>query len=397
MCMQILESPTIELLKQLEPFTGISHDELEKISSLMERRLYAEGETLIRESAIATKFFVLIKGRLDVVKSIEGGSNEVLNTITQSGELFGEMALVEDKPRSAGIIARDDSEVLVVQKEGFLDLVNHFPQFTLEVAKSISHYLRRTDSTLIGALEAKNRELEGIIAELKETRQALVDNERLSIIGKMAATILHDLKNPMTTIAGFAQLLGLKEMPYEEVVKYTNIIAQQVKQFNLLAQELLAFARGGATLQLQTLSFPDCMEEALTGIHFNLAQQKMDLVVDFKDNALVNIDPNRFYRVFENLANNAVDAMEEGGVLTLSSYLNQNYLVMDISDTGHGMESAIQDKVFNEFFTFKKHKGTGLGLAIVKSIVTDHQGEISVRSELEKGTTFTIKLPIKKD
>jgi len=394
--MQILDSPTIDLLKQLEPFGGISQSELKKISGLMERRCYSAGETLIRESAIATNFFVLIQGRLEVVKSIEGGTLKILNVISKSGELFGEMALVEDKPRSAGIIAQEDSEVLVVQKEGFLDLVNHFPQFTLAVAKSISHYLRRTDSTLIGALEAKNRELEGTISELKETRQALVDSERLSIIGRMAATILHDLKNPMTTIAGFAQLLGLKEMPYNEVVKYTGIIAQQVKQFNLLAQELLAFARGGATLQLQVLKFPACMDEALTGIHFNLAQQKMKLVTDIQDQALISIDPSRFYRVYENLANNAIDAMDAEGILTITTHLDQDYLVMEIADTGHGMEESVCDKAFDEFFTHEKHKGTGLGLAIVKSIVTDHQGEISVKSQLDVGTTFTIKLPIKK-
>ena len=70
---------------------------------------------------------------------------------------------------------------------------------------------------------------------------------------------------------------------------------------------------------------------------------------------------------------------------------------MEISDTGHGMEQEIQEKVFDEFFTYKKHKGTGLGLAIVKSIVTDHKGEITVNSKFNVGTTFTIKLPIAKD
>ncbi|MEA3287531.1 MAG: ATP-binding protein [Candidatus Marinimicrobia bacterium] len=395
--MRTLESPNIELLKQLEPFAGIDGAELEKISSLMQRRLYKSGETLIREAAVASKFFVLIQGTLEVVKSIEGDEFESLNIIDRSGELFGEMALVENKPRSAGIIAREQSEVLVVQKEGFLELVNHFPQFTLEVAKSISTYLRRTDSTLIGALEEKNRELENIITELHETRQALVDNERLSIIGRMASTILHDLKNPMTTIAGFAQLIGLKEMPYEEVVKYTQIIGKQVSQFNTLAQELLAFATGGSTLQLQTLNFPSCINEALASIQFNLVQQKMRLVTDIQGQARIRIDPHRFYRVYENLANNAAEAMSEGGTLTITSYVDADQLVMEISDTGHGMEQEIQAKAFNAFFTYKKYKGTGLGLAIVKSIVTDHKGDISVSSKVDVGTTFTIKLPIVKN
>ncbi|NQV30154.1 MAG: cyclic nucleotide-binding domain-containing protein [Candidatus Marinimicrobia bacterium] len=348
---------------------------------------------LIKEATIGNQFFVLIDGNLEVVKTIEGDELEVLNFISKSGELFGEMALVEDKLRSAGIIARTTSEVLVVEKAGFLELVNHFPQFTLEVARSISNYLRRTDNTLIGSLEVKNRELNKIIQELNETREALVESERLSIIGRMASTILHDLKNPMTTIAGFAQLIGLKEIPYDETVKYTRIITQQVNQFNILAQELLAFASGSSSLKMEVIEFPSSIEEMLTSIRFNLAQQKMSLSTDFQGQTMLNIDRNRFFRVFENLANNAVEAMSEGGVFSISTRLVDEHLILTISDTGHGMEKDVLDKIFDEFFTFKKHGGTGLGLAIVKNIVRDHQGEISVASTPGKGATFTIKLP----
>ena len=394
--MRILDPPPITLLQELEPFAGIHPDELERISSLMQRKLFTPGEMLIEEGAVATQFFVLIKGQLEVVKSIEGDELEVLNQINISGELFGEMALVEDKLRSAGIVAKEESEVLVVQKEGFLELVNHFPQFTLEVARSISNYLRKTDTTLIGTLEKKNRELNSTSEELSATREALVENERMSIIGRMASTILHDLKNPMTTIAGFAQLIGLKEMAHEDVVKYTKIIAQQVNQFNTLAQELLAFARGSSTLQLQEMHFPACIEDSLTSLHHNLIQQGMKLVTDFQGKAVISIDPSRFYRVVENLANNAIEAMTAGGILTAASQIIDDKLIVTISDTGHGMEAEVLSKVFDEFFTHKKHGGTGLGLAIVKSIVADHHGELTVESVLDKGTTFTIKLPILK-
>ena len=394
--MRILNRPPIPLLQELEPFSGIHPRELEKISSLMQRQLFALGEVLIEEGAVANQFFVMIKGRLEVVKSIEGDDQEVLNIIDQSGELFGEMALVEDKVRSAGIVAKEESEVLVVQKEGFLELVNHFPQFTLEVAKSISQYLRKTDSTLINTLEKKNRELNSIIEELNATREALVENERLSIVGRMASTILHDLKNPMTTIAGFAQLIGLKEMAHEDVVKYTKIISQQVNQINTLAQELLAFAKGSSTLQLQKMKFPACMEDSLNSIHQNLVQQNMKLVTDFQGEVFIQIDQSRFHRVYENLANNAIEAMSDGGTLTFTGQVGDDHLLISISDTGHGMEAEVLSKVFDDFFTHQKHNGTGLGLAIVKSIVTDHNGEISVQSELGQGTTFTLTLPILK-
>ncbi len=392
--MQILDHPPITLLEELDLFTGIHPDELERISDVMQRQLFDSGEVLIRESEIASQFFVLIKGKLEVVKTIEGNETEILNIIEKSGELFGEMALVEDTVRSAGIIASVPSEVLVVQKEGFLELVNHFPQFTLEVARSISNYLRSTDSTFISVLEEKNRELNKTIQELNETRQALVKNERLSIVGRMASTILHDLKNPMTTIAGFAQLIGLKEQPHEEIVKYTKIISQQVIQFNTLAQELLAFTKGSADLKLEVLDFPQCIQDTLMNIQFNLVQGKMSLVTDLPNEVSINIDPNRFYRVIENLANNAIQAMDEGGVLSVTSSIESERLVIQVSDNGHGMKPEVVEKVFDEFFSHKKHGGTGLGLAIVKSIVKDHSGEITVQSEPDQGTTFTITLPV---
>jgi len=201
----------------------------------------------------------------------------------------------------------------------------------------------------------------------------------------------------VTTIAGFAQLLGLKEMPYEEVVKYTKIISRHVIQFNTLAQELLSFAQGNSTLQLQEMDFPTCIQDTVASLRHHLEQQKMQLITDFQGTAVINIDPNRFYRVYENLANNAIEAMEAGGILSLSSRLEKNHLILTISDTGHGMEAEVLDKVFDEFFTHKKHGGTGLGLAIVKSIVADHKGKIEVESKPNQGTIFTITLPILQD
>ncbi len=211
----------------------------------------------------------------------------------------------------------------------------------------------------------------------------------------MASTILHDLKNPMTTIAGFAQLMGLRELPRADIVKYTEMISQQVSQFNALAQELLTFARGSSSLNLRTATYPRCFKSVLNSIEFNLAQQKMKFEVDIQGEATLELDVERFARVFENLSKNAMEAMEPGGVFSFSSRVERDHLKIELADTGHGMDADIVNKVFEEFFSHHKHGGTGLGLAIVKSIVRDHHGEISVRSEVDVGTTFTIILPLK--
>lgn len=392
--MKVLETPTLALLTSLEPFSQISEEELERIAGLIQQRRYEPGEILIHEADVATRFFVLIDGKLEVIKSLADGGFEILNTIQQPGELFGEMALVEDIPRSAGIVARETTDVLVIYKEQFLGLVNHFPQFTLQVAKSISSYLRRTDATLIASLEEKNDRLENTISELKNTREALVNSERLSIIGRMAGTILHDLKNPMTTIAGLAQLIGMKELPREQIVEYTDMISKQVVQFNNLAQELLAFASGGSKANLVTVEFPEGLKSVFRTIQFNLSQNQVELVQHHPQSMSVCMDVDRFGRVLENLAKNAMEAMNGPGTITISSHTEPEYLVIDVQDTGPGMEPEVLAKVFDAFFTHKKRGGTGLGLAIVKSIMDDHNGDIQVTSAPGEGTCFTLKVPL---
>jgi signal transduction histidine kinase len=107
----------------------------------------------------------------------------------------------------------------------------------------------------------------------------------------------------------------------------------------------------------------------------------------------VVLDPHRFPRVLENLANNAGDAMKPGGVLTVKTWAEDDDLRIEVGDTGHGIEPEVQAHIFEEFYTHGKHRGTGLGLAITHSIVTEHGGTISVESAPGEGTRFLIKIP----
>lgn len=392
--MRVLDLPSIEELTSLAPFKGVSEDELDHILELMQRREYDSGETVIAESELGENFYILCNGQLKVTKQIEADQEEVLNIIRRSGELFGEMSLVEDKPRSAAVVAESTSEVLSISKEGFLSLVNKFPHFTLAVARSISNYLRETDKTLIAALEEKNRRLEATITELEETRQALVDSERLSMIGRMAATIIHDLKNPMTTIGGFAQLLQLKDPAREEVKDFASMINRQVEQFSATAQELLTYAKGSTETELVEHALTPVLQESLMGISFALAQKKMKLVTEFTYEGALKLDKSRFPRIIENLASNAMDAMSEGGTVTVSSRLAGDQVEIRVADDGPGMDPEIMSLIFQEFFTHGKDRGTGLGLAITQTITEEHQGEISVESSPGEGTVFTILFPV---
>jgi len=386
--------PEIETLRALTPFRGLPDSELAAIQGLMERTLVPAGEMLIDESQVGDCFYILMGGRLEVSKASSDANPEVLNIISEPGELFGEMSLVEDKPRSASVRSLVESDVLTIPREGFLKLVNHFPQFTLEVARNISNYLRKTDQTLISALREKTKRLEETVAELEQTRQELVEKERLSILGRMSATVIHDLKNPLTTISGFAQLLRMRELPKAEVEKYADNITRQVEQFMAMTQEVLAYARGGVTADLQDVEVKPFLQECLMGFSFNLVQKKMKLTSSLEFEGTARLDPNRFPRVLENLVNNAIDAMGPGGVLHVRATRDEDQLLLEIKDTGTGIPEDIRDRIFEEFFTFGKHGGTGLGLAITHNIVEEHGGTIRVDSTEGEGTCFGIRIPV---
>jgi len=385
--------PTPEELKRLKPFAMMSEEELRNICNLMERAHFEAGETLINESQPADCFFILISGRLRVFKTLDNGEQETLSVVSEPGELFGEMSLVEDKPRSAAVSTLEPSDVLTVSKDGFLNLVDRFPQFTLVVARNISNYLRKTDQTLIRTLEERNAELARTVKELEETRAELVSKERLSMLGRMSATVIHDLKSPLTTISGFAQLLRLQDLDKTEIVKYADNINRQVEQFMAMTQEILTYARGGAEATLVEMDLMPMLQDILMGIAFPLIQKKMKLETDLNFMGRVRVDRDRFPRIIENLASNAIDAMEPGGVLSVRTEACDGGVNILVSDTGHGIDPEIQDRIFEEFFTHGKHKGTGLGLSIVHSIVAEHGGHISVDSQPGIGTTFTLFLP----
>lgn len=392
--MKILDLPSLNDLSELTPFKGISEEELNHILTLMQHRLYDSGETVIAEYEQGDNFYILCNGELRVTKRIESNEEETLNVIRRSGELFGEMSLVEDKPRSAAVVAETSSEVLSISKEGFLSLVNKFPHFTLAVARSISNYLRETDKTLISALEEKNQRLEATIQELEETRQALVDSERLSMIGRMAATIIHDLKNPMTTIGGFAQLLQMKDPGKDEVHDFAQMINRQVEQFSATAQELLTYAKGSSSAELKPMPLSPVLNDIIMGIAFSLAQKKMKLEKDFSYEGELQMDSSRFPRIVENLASNAIDAMDAGGTLSIATRVVGDQVEISVSDDGKGMSPDVMSQVFTEFFTHGKDRGTGLGLAITKTITEEHHGSISVQSTPGEGTVFTLLFPI---
>lgn len=391
--MKLLEKPTFDSLNSWKIFEHIPVAELKEIIEKLECRLYDNEESIIRENSIGDHIFILAKGKVRIEKQVGENSSTVLGFYDEVGGLFGEMALLENKPRSAGMIADSNCEVLAVSKSDFLELVESIPLFTLAVAKNISQFLRETDEQLIDKLQKENDELRHTNYLLQETQEELIGRERLSLIGRMASTILHDMKNPMSTIGGYAQLIKMKKHSSEQLAKYADIIAKQVIQFTTMTQDLLSFAQGGEQMRLRSVQMAGYLQECCDSLILRFDEKKVSFGRDLNFQGEVRIDNGRFFRVLENIANNALDILEEGGQFTIHSLEVETGVRIILEDDGIGMSPEVIENAFKEFYTYGKRKGTGLGLAIVKRIVDEHDGIISIESEEGVGTKFIIDLP----
>jgi signal transduction histidine kinase len=223
--------------------------------------------------------------------------------------------------------------------------------------------------------------------------QEMVKSERLSAVGRMASTIIHDIKNPMSTLRLYAQVIK-KRSGNEEASRMAEEIIRQVDRFVNMTQEILDFSRGISEIHLQDTDVGVLMDTALRFIEQDLNKRKVTLERKLSYTGACLLDLDKMVRVFYNLATNAADAMPHGGTLTVCTEQQDGHLVISFTDTGEGISEEIKAKIFEPFVTFGKKHGTGLGLSIVKKIVQDHKGTIQVATEKDKGTTFTLNIPL---
>jgi len=220
----------------------------------------------------------------------------------------------------------------------------------------------------------------------------MVNNERMSAVGRMAATILHDIKNPMATMRLYAGLIKQKsDSPVAS--RMADEMIHQVDRLSSMVQEILEFSRGTSTTVLSSTSLPAAMEQVLPFLETDLAARKITLVRAYGYDGVALLDAGKFARVLTNLVGNAADVMPEGGTVTIRTSRSDDGVAIEVSDTGPGIPDEVRQRLFEPFFTHGKKHGTGLGLSIVKKIIEDHRGTVEVSTTPGQGSTFRLLLP----
>jgi len=238
--------------------------------------------------------------------------------------------------------------------------------------------------------------------KLEETQAQLVQSARLAAVGELAAGVAHEINNPLTSIIGFTRLL-LEDLPPEDSIRTDlETIDREAARTRQIVRALLDFARTSDPVLVPT-DLNGLVEEAVMLVCTRSVLAKVSLEKDLSSLPLVMLDSNQIKQVLVNLLNNAVQAMPDGGRLTIATRLTERevngvyreMVAVYVSDSGVGIPPENLGRIFDPFFTTKEvGQGTGLGLSVSYSIVEKHSGRIEVESVLEEGSTFTLLLPV---
>lgn len=235
--------------------------------------------------------------------------------------------------------------------------------------------------------------------ENKKLEEENVKSQKLSAIGGMTSTIIHDVKNALTGIIGFTKLIKKHETNIEKVEKYSEIILTETNSILEKLQEILEFSRGNIGMNFEVVTVKEVFEKIVADNKAILELSDISFEESFSpelEGKSIKVDKRRLNQVCFNIIGNSKDALEESPnkKIMLKFELEEKMLVIRIKDTGKGISREFINKIFEPFASFGKEHGTGLGLAIVKQIIEKSNGEIFVNSEEGSWTEFTLKLPI---
>jgi signal transduction histidine kinase len=354
-------------------FGGLSLSDTELLRSSTEVRKFGHEHVIFKEGDKGDGLYMVRDGAVQISALVGQGERKVLARL-KGGDYFGEMAIIDNEPRSASAVTEGDTAVYFLPREAVLKLLEQSPLLAVRLIREFSHRMREFNKHYV-----------------EEALQA----ERLTLVGRFARSIVHDFKNPLNVIGLAAELAGMERSTPTMRASASARIRKQVDRLSNMINELLEFTRGSQNeIVLAKTSYAKFINQVLEELRPEVAEKKVEIVCDKLPDVDVLMDPQRLTHVFFNLIHNSVDAMPEGGKVFLRFQNNGEELVTEIEDTGKGFAPEIANRLFEAFATFGKATGTGLGLSICKKIITDHKGHIEAHNVPDRGAIFTFGLPL---
>ena len=241
-------------------------------------------------------------------------------------------------------------------------------------------------------LQAQLKELERVHELFRSNQAYLMQHERLADMGALATKVAHEFKIPLVTIGGYARRIRKTIGSHKFDEKMVDVIISEIDRLSGITSEILEYSRY-PKLNIKECNLNKLIDETLSLLEDRLKNSMIISETFFAEQTLtIKADPERLKQVLLNIIDNAMDAMKSGGKLTIKTSRHNEYVGIEIADTGTGIDKSELENLFNLFYT-TKDKGSGLGLPVTKKIVDDHGGNISVNSVPGEGTVFSIHLP----
>ncbi|OVE73726.1 hypothetical protein BVX93_00925 [bacterium B13(2017)] len=280
-----------------------------------------------------------------------------------------------------------EKEIVFFEKEWLKDIESDEKNYLETDEKDESEYVTEQ-------IQASKNNLILLENKLERTAKEVAISERLASVGKIAAQIVHELKNPLGNLINI-KLLFEDELEEEHPAnKFVDMIFKEVNRMNKLCQQMLQFSKPiKETKNLYNIN--KLIEEVILLLKGTFAKSKIDVFTNFDDNiGSILINADQIKQVLFNLFTNAIEAIEGHGKVFIDTLIDGNIIIIKIKDTGKGIPKESIEKIFDLFYTTKGDKGTGIGLSTCFDIIKKHEGRILVDSEVENGTIFSIILPI---
>ena len=363
-------------LESITLFRGLGREELQALRLITQEQSFTASSEIFREGDSGGGVYFVKDGLVEISGLVSANVRRVFSQLAP-GEIFGEMAVIEHRPRSATAIALKDTEVYFIPRDEMLSLIQHSPALAFNLLQQISHRLREFNQT-----------------HLRE----VVEAERLATVGNFARAIVHDLKNPLSIIGLSAEMFDMPNVRPEMRAQTQARIKKQVQRINDMVSDILIFTEGKrVNPEIKPADYRAFVLDLMADLRIEAELKNTQIELENVPPAiLVPFNPRRLGRVFHNLVHNATDVMLTGGKIFLRFQVGEKEIITEIEDTGPGIAPEIAGKLFQAFVTFGKTHGTGLGLSICKKIIEDHGGRIWVRNEPERGAIFCFALPLAK-
>ncbi|MCX7976745.1 MAG: ATP-binding protein [Bellilinea sp.] len=370
-------------------FPALSTDEVLEIISAGKICTYPRGTKLTNEGVYETTFYILLDGEVEVSKKFDENEVRILKHLF-AGDFFGEMAIIQDAPRAATITAITSVQVLEMEREAFVQLLHTNSQLSLAVVREVSRRLRENDEIAIADLRKKAEELSEAYRKLSEQEAAR---------SRFLTTIAHELRTPLMAANGFIQIIRSGNLQGEALQQALDTVGRNLQEITALINDILFLQEMELILpEFQPTDLSPVVLEVIENYRPTAQRQGIELQVNLPPDAVqIRGDAKSLSRALAAVLDNAIKFSPNGGKVEVSLLTNENWAEIQVHDHGVGIPAEALPHIFDRFYHLDEvngylFRGAGLGLSIARQVIEQHGGQISVESQLGKGSTFRLRL-----